>query len=120
MTWLTVAIGGTLGALTRYALGAAVATRTFPWTTLVINISGAFMLAFLIAGPFAGRRSSPVAVGTTVGFLGAYTTFSTFGLETVELLRDDRLGAAFIYVAASLVLGLLATAFGYWLGQQSV
>lgn len=119
MTWVTVALGGALGALTRYALGLAVGPRSFPWTTLAINVSGAFTLAFLIAGPLADRRTSPVALGVTVGFLGAYTTFSTFGLETVELVRDDRAAAAFAYVAASLVVGLLATAAGYWFGQRA-
>lgn len=93
--------------------------RSFPWTTLSINVVGSFLLAFLLAGPLAQRWSSTATLAVTVGFLGAFTTFSTFGYETVVLTRDDRLSAAAAYVAASMVLGLGAAALGYWLGRLS-
>lgn len=117
MTWLAVAVAGALGACLRHALGMAVGVRSFPWTTLGINVSGSFLLAFLVAGPLAGRLSTPTGVAVTVGLLGAYTTFSTFGYETVALVREGRLPAAGAYVAGSVLLGLAAAGAGHWLGR---
>ena len=65
--------------------------------------------------PPAGPPTSPTAIA--VGFLGAFTTFSTFAYEATALLRDDRPVAAFAYVASSLVIGLAASALGYVLGR---
>ena len=118
LTWIAVAMAGAAGALTRYGLAVLVGPRSYPWTTLAINVTGAFMLTLLVAGPLATRRNSPLAVAITVGFLGAYTTFSAFGLETVEMVRDDRIGAAATYVAVTLILGLAGAAAGYWVGQR--
>jgi CrcB protein len=117
VSWLAVALAGAVGALTRYALGTAVGARSLPWTTLGINVSGSFLLAYLVAGPLGDRLTSPTGIGVTVGLLGAYTTFSTFGLETVLLVEDDRMVAAAGYVVASIVLGLAAAATGWWLGH---
>ncbi len=119
MRLLAIAAAGALGAVTRYGLGVAVGVRSFPWTTLSINVAGSFLLAFLLAGPLAQRWSSTVTLAVTVGFLGAFTTFSTFGYETIVLTSDDRISAAAAYVAASMVLGLGAAALGYWLGRLS-
>ena len=119
MKSLAVAAAGALGALARYGLGVAVGVRSFPWATLSVNVSGSFLLAFLLAGPLAQRWSSTTTLAVTVGFLGAFTTFSAFGYETVVLTRDDRLSAAVAYVAASMVLGLFAAALGYWVGRLS-
>jgi CrcB protein len=115
--WLAVALAGAVGASTRYALAVAVGVRSFPWLTLGINVAGSFALAFLLVGPFSDRAPSPLTIGVTVGFLGAFTTFSTFSYEAVALARDDRLPAAAGYVAASTLLGLGAAALGYWLGR---
>lgn len=119
MKWFAVAAAGALGAVTRYGLGVVVGVRSFPWTTLSINVAGSFLLAFLLAGPLAQRWSSTTTVAVTVGFLGAFTTFSTFGYETVALARENRLSAAAAYIAASMVLGLGAAALGFWLGRLS-
>ena len=72
-------------------------------------------LTFLVAGRLAERISTTAGIAITVGFLGAYTTFSTFGYETVALVRDDRWSTAVVYVAASMIVGLGAAALGYWL-----
>ncbi|MFN0029945.1 MAG: fluoride efflux transporter CrcB [Acidimicrobiales bacterium] len=117
MATVWVALAGAVGAVTRYRIGVAVGVRSFPWATLGINIVGCFVLAVLAAGP-ATRWSPTVSVALTVGFLGAFTTFSTFGYETVTLLRTDRPGLAALYVAASLVGGLGASAGGYLLGRS--
>ena len=115
MRLVLIAVAGAAGALTRYGVGNAVGVRTFPWATLGINVLGSFLLGLLLqAAP--GRLSDDVRVGLAVGFLGAFTTFSTFSYETVSMLRDGRAGAALAYVAASVVVGLGAAAVGYQLG----
>jgi CrcB protein len=117
MTTVLVAFAGAVGAVARYRLGLAVGVRTFPWATLAINLTGSFVLAFVLAGPGASRWSPATTTAVAVGLLGAYTTFSTFSYETFTLLRTDRVGAAAGYVAVSLVGGLLAAAAGYAAGR---
>lgn len=117
MTWLSVALAGALGASLRYAVGVAVGARAFPWATLGINVTGSFLLAFLVTGPLAGRLSTPGGIAVTVGLLGAFTTFSTFGWETVALVQDGRGAAAATYVAGSVLLGLAGAGLGHWLGR---
>lgn len=114
-----VALAGGLGAVVRYRIGLAVGLRSFPWGTAAINVSGCFVLAFVLFGPLAARWPTAITAAVTVGFLGAYTTFSTFGYETFSLLRAERPGAASAYVALSLVGGIGATALGYVLGRAA-
>lgn len=113
MTTLLVAIGGAAGAAARYRLGVAIGLRTFPWATLLVNVTGSFLLALVLTGPVAERWSPTTTAAVAVGFLGAFTTFSTFGWETFTLLRSDQIGRAATYVALSLAGGLAATALGY-------
>ncbi|MDQ3146193.1 MAG: CrcB family protein [Actinomycetota bacterium] len=117
MTTVFVALAGAVGAVLRYGIGLAVGMRTFPWATLAINVSGSFALALVLAGPASSRWSTSVTTAMTVGLLGAYTTFSTFGYETFTLLRTDRVATAASYVALSVVGGLVATALGYVAGR---
>ncbi|HVX23390.1 MAG TPA: fluoride efflux transporter CrcB [Acidimicrobiales bacterium] len=115
---VALAFGGVLGAVSRYALSLALPTETtrFPWGTFLINVSGSAVLGFilvLVIEQFPrGRLARPV-IGT--GFIGAYTTFSTFMVETVELIRDGRPGTAVAYLAASVLAGL----FAVWIGMMS-
>jgi len=112
-----VAVAGAAGALVRYGIASAVGSRGFPWATLAINVSGSFLLG-LVLTVAQGRGWSPnLTTPVAVGFLGAYTTFSTFAWEGLDLGRDDRLGVAALYVAASVVLGLLAAAAGWGVGS---
>lgn len=118
--WPWVALGGALGAVSRYAISAAFAASTpawrFPWPTLGINVAGCFLIGVVAA--IWGRHPglSPVA-GTflATGLLGGFTTFSAFGLETLAMLRRGDPGGAVAYVAASVLLGLLAV----WLGTRA-
>ncbi|HEU4841497.1 MAG TPA: fluoride efflux transporter CrcB [Ilumatobacteraceae bacterium] len=112
-----LAVAGAAGALARYGIGQAVGPRSFPWATFAINVTGALALGFVLAGPIAARWPADITTAITVGFLGAFTTFSTFAYEATALLRDDRPVAAFTYVASSLVVGLVASALGYVLGR---
>ena len=93
MPTVLVAVAGALGAVLRYRIGLAVGVRTFPWATLGVNISGSFLLALVLTGPAVARWPTVTSTAVAVGFLGAYTTFSTFGYETFTLLRGaDRRG----------------------------
>ena len=105
-----VCFAGALGALARYGVGLAVGSRSFPWSTLAINLAGSFLLGAVVG---ADRFSPDVRVAVTVGFLGAFTTFSTFAFEATNMVRDGRAPAALAYVAASVVVGLTAAAGGY-------
>ena len=118
MPVVLVAVGGAAGTLARYWIAVTVGVRTFPWATLAINVAGCFVLAALLAGPAATRWPSDVTTGLGVGLLGGFTTFSTFGWETVTLVRDGRTGWAAAYVALSIVGGLAAAAGGYAVGRS--
>lgn len=113
MQTLWIALAGALGAVARYRIAVAVGVRSFPWATLGINIVGCFALAMLLTGPAAARRPMSVNLTLSVGFLGAFTTFSTFGYETFTMLRTDRPAAALMYVLASFIGGVVAAAAGY-------
>lgn len=117
MSTVLVAVAGAFGAVLRYRIGLAVGVRTFPWATLGINISGSFLLAFVLTGPAMSRWSTLTSTAIAVGFLGAYTTFSTFGYETFTLMRAERTAEAAGYVALSLLGGLAATGLGYLAGR---
>jgi CrcB protein len=117
-----LAVGGSLGAVARYAVSLALPTVTgrFPWGTVAINVSGSFVLGFLlivIIEQFPlGRLARPV-IGT--GIIGAYTTFSTFMVEAVLLVRAGNPGVAAAYLAVSLVVGLAAVTIGM-LGARGI
>jgi CrcB protein len=115
---LAVAIGGALGALCRY--GASVAcVRWFAapavYATFVVNVVGCFCLGLFAASP-AGRTTLAYAA-IAVGFLGGFTTFSTFGLDTVRLLQTGATSAALFNIGASVIVGLGAVALGLQLGR---
>lgn len=118
---LAVALGGAIGAGLRYELGLHWGPRdasVFPWTTLAVNVVGAFllgMLAMLLAERWTTSRYLRPFVG--IGILGGFTTFSTFALESVRLVEVGRAGGALGYVAVSLVMGLTAAMVGAWLGD---
>ena len=115
MRILLIGVAGAAGALSRYAIASAVGVRSFPWPTLAINVVGSFLLGLLLE---AGRPSlsEDAVVILGVGFLGAFTTFSTFGYESISLVRDGRAGAAAAYVLLSVVVGLGAAAVGIRVG----
>jgi CrcB protein len=114
--YLIVAFGGALGAVARYALGGWVQAKwgaAFPYGTFIINISGAFVLG-LFATLFVNLAwNDQWRLLIAVGFLGAYTTFSTFQYESLELItQGGRYRAAVLYLVGSLVVGLLTAYLG--------
>ncbi|GGF78999.1 putative fluoride ion transporter CrcB [Paenibacillus albidus] len=115
MWW--VGVGGVLGAVSRYQLGLAVSRKTgtdFPWGTLLINVLGSLLLGVL-AGARGVLPEALYLFGGT-GFCGGFTTFSTFGYETMQLLERKKLAGAAVYVGASVAVGLLAA----WAGLNLV
>ena len=116
MRFVWVGLGGALGSMVRYAIGLAVDQTHFPWATLGINLSGAFILATFLTLSL-GHLSVAVITPIAVGVLGGFTTFSTFAWEGFTISRHGRPGVAFIYVAVSVVGGLIAAWGGYSLGR---
>ena len=122
--WLLVAIGSALGGVSRYGLGLLIAQRwgqSFPWGTLMVNVLGSFLIGVCGAVLESPHRPNPSVLRdlTMIGFLGGFTTFSAFSLQTLQLLRDGRVAAALINVAASTALCLLAVWLGFTIAART-
>lgn len=119
-----VALGGAIGSVARYLLGAFIQNRVsiaLPVGTLVINVTGSLLLGFFVAlGLETSALSPEMRLFLTTGLCGGFTTFSTFSYETYRLIEDSEYGTAGLYVAASLVLSLVGCALGMSLGRQLV
>ena len=120
-TVIGIAVAGSLGALARYGLEGAVSRRSagaFPWGTFVVNVSGSFVLGLLFTLLTERWLVAPWLRSTlTIGFLGAYTTFSTLSLESYRLLEDGAYGLAFANLLGSLAAGMAAVYAGVVLGR---
>lgn len=118
-----VGLGGFLGANARYWLGGWIQARwgsEFPWSTFVINVTGSFILGLfltLLTERFALPRAPVLRLIVAVGFVGAYTTFSTFEFETMELVRAGVMVRAFGNAFGSLFAGFVAVWLGVLLGR---
>lgn len=116
MKYIYVGLAGAAGALTRYWVGVVVGglvTGRFPWAILLINITGSFLLGFLTGfGVERGLIPTAWRAPLSVGFVGAYTTFSTWTLDTVNLLESGHWALATANVAVSVVLGMAAVRLG--------
>ncbi|HEU4631804.1 MAG TPA: fluoride efflux transporter CrcB [Gemmatimonadaceae bacterium] len=112
-----VALGSAAGGVTRYLLSGAVqraAGGPFPAGTLLVNVSGSFLLGFLLRYTLAVPAVTPeLRLGLTAGFCGGYTTFSTFSAETVTLVEGGDYRRAALYALTSLVVSILAAALGF-------
>ncbi|HSU16665.1 fluoride efflux transporter CrcB [Longimicrobium sp.] len=112
---LYLAAGGVAGTLARYGLGKWIPTwagTDFPWHTLIINLAGSFVLGFAVRASETMPVSPEVRGMVTIGFCGAFTTFSTFSLETVALLQDGQWGRGMAYALGSVAAGLVAILAG--------
>jgi CrcB protein len=114
-------LGGALGALARYGLDGLIERRTFsvfPWSTFAINVSGCFIAGAVVAA-LVDRHHLPPAlrIGLVVGFLGAYTTFSTFAQETVDLAKTHEYALALANAIGSVTVGLAAVLAGTAVGK---
>ncbi len=119
---LLVAIGGAFGAVARYLITISPLANIFekfPFPTFIINIVGSFFIGFLfvmLSDKFMINENFRIAV--TVGFLGAFTTFSTFELEIVSLVRERYFTTAFAYLFLSVFVGFVGVLSGIWLAKK--
>lgn len=120
--YLLIAVGGSLGAIARYWVGSEVASRLgtkFPYGTFVINMSACMIIGFSLT--YLGKRAelSPAwRYLIPTGFVGAYSTFSTYEWETLSSLRDGAFSLAALYAIGSLLLGLVAAWGGAVLAEM--
>jgi fluoride exporter len=115
--WLGVLVAGGLGAVLRFVVDGAVGrrvARSFPFGTLAVNVTGAALLGML--GGLALSRQAALLVDTA--FIGSYTTFSTWMLETQRLGEERQLGRAVANLVASVVFGIGAALFGQWIAGR--
>ena len=120
MLILVVALGGAFGAMARYGASGWVQgfmNTTFPLGTLVVNVVGSFLLGFALYLLESTAPTTEVRSFVTIGFLGAFTTFSTFSYEAVVLLQGGEWARGGLYVGGSLVLGLMGILMGLGLGS---
>jgi len=123
LKWILIALGGGCGSMMRYAMQGWVKQllggSIFPLGTMCVNLSGCLVIG-LLSGYFAGPHlvRDEYRIGLTVGVLGGFTTFSTFGFETFTLLNDREYGLAALNVVLSCGLGLAAVWIGYRLAER--
>jgi fluoride exporter len=119
--YLAVALGGALGTVARYFFSGVVANafgQTFPWGTLIVNVTGSFVIGFFAA--LTGPDGRLLVSGTTrqfvmVGICGGYTTFSSFSLQTLNLINDGE----WLYVGGNIVGSVTLCLFFVWLGAMA-
>ena len=122
MSFLFVAIGGALGSVLRYAVsigGSRWYGDGFPWATFAVNVIGAFLMGIAVSLFIERMDEAPRWLpGVTAGFLGGFTTFSAFSLETYLLLEGGRFWMAVAYMAGSVLVSLVALAVGITLARM--
>lgn len=120
MSAALVAGGGAVGSLVRWSVGVIVArfwpAATFPWATLMVNLTGSFLfgVAAALAIPADGPVKEPLGLLVLTGFLGGFTTFSSFSYETLKLVQEGRPAVAFANVTVQVLLGLAGCWAGLW------
>jgi CrcB protein len=123
MAYLLAALGGALGALTRWAIAETLPASPggWPWATLSVNLTGCLLLGVLLA-VLAARAPEPswARPFLGVGVLGGFTTYSTFAVESVQLVDDGAAGLAAAYVLLSVVGGVAAVALGAVAARRTV
>lgn len=110
--YMYIGIAGALGAIARYLIGVIMLSESgFPFATFLVNLIGCYALAFINSRtlPFSNKLKS--AIGT--GFLGSFTTFSAFSVETIAMIEDGQIVLAIIYITLSIVGGIVMSNFGW-------
>ena len=112
-TIMAVGIGGVIGTLLRYTVSLTFMTNSgFPLATLLVNLSGCFILSFILTFSSLKWKSQPLFITAfNVGVIGSFTTFSTFGYETLQLMLNKKYLLAFMYILSTTVISLIAVFF---------
>jgi CrcB protein len=119
---LSVAVFGAVGALSRYLVDRAIEQRSeslFPWATFTVNLTGCLLFGVL-TGALVDRHDTPawLRVGLVMGFVGGYTTFSTYAAEALDLTEERKLAVALAYALGSVLVGMAAVFAGLRLGRS--
>jgi len=118
---IVVALGGAIGSVARYGVGAVAAQllgAAFPWGTLLVNLSGSFLISLVMHVALAGTAISlELRIFLTTGIMGGYTTYSSFNYETLALINQRAYGLAGLNVAATVVGCFLAGVLGLAAGR---
>ena len=120
LKYVVIGIGGFAGAIARYALGTYIGSRfgvRFPYGTFVVNVSGCLLIGFVLALFARTTASQQWHYLVAIGFIGAYTTFSTFEYETLRAIQDGQPITGLLNVVLSLVVGFVAVWVGAVLGR---
>ena len=115
-----VGVGGALGSIGRWLVGVAASSMTastFPYGTLAVNVTGSFVAGALVGLADGRGLATPARLALVTGFVGGYTTFSAFAVETMRLAEQQGAGAAALNVGANLAIGIAAAAVGLALGR---
>ena len=120
MIYFWVGIAGAVGALLRHLIGISLfSDSTFPYATLIINLIGSFLLAWLTTNLFRRFTISPdIATAIGTGFVGSFTTFSTLSIETVELFQNGHFLLGLLYVFISFIGGLAMSRIGFRVNKE--
>lgn len=119
--FLWVFLGGGMGSIFRYAISKfiSIPQNTFPYPTLIANLIGCLLIGFIMGNAIKhGTYTSSQTLFFATGFCGGLTTFSTFSLEGIELLRSGNLGIFLFYTLTSVVMGLFAVGLGIYLSRS--
>lgn len=112
--FLLVGLGGAIGSMLRYAISLLVTVKQFPYSTFIVNIAGSFIIGAVLALSLKNDMfSNNWKIFLATGICGGFTTFSAFAAENMELLQSGKYGIAFIYIMASLLLGIAAVVLGF-------
>ena len=119
MHWFAVAIGGALGSIARYALSTYIfdiSSHKFPYATLTVNVLGTFVMGILFV-VIVERSAMPAEMRSLlmIGFVGAFTTFSTFSLDALGLWQNGHIFMSLVYMLATIILCLIAISSAIWL-----
>ena len=119
MHWFAVAIGGALGSIARYALSTYIfdiSSHKFPYATLTVNVLGTFLMGILFV-VIVERAAMPAEMRSLlmIGFVGAFTTFSTFSLDALGLWQNGHIFMSLVYMLATIILCLIAISSAIWL-----
>ncbi|MEH7672319.1 fluoride efflux transporter CrcB [Bacillus pumilus] len=116
--YLAVFIGGLIGTLCRYELSQLIVSQTFPYATLIENVTGSLLLGFSTGYFMFQKRKKYLAALIGTGFCGGFTTMSTFSKETILLLQTGQFTSSVIYILLSVIAGVAAALCGLMLAQR--
>lgn len=113
-----IALGGAVGAISRYLISEIVDSSEFPLATFIVNTLGCLLIGFLSAFYLENLFSETVFLTLGIGVLGAFTTMSTFSLENINFMREGEYAAALFYISCTFIICIFSTWVGLFVGQK--